>query len=155
VSEFVTVTFKTAALRRKLFILRAEFVALAASIPERGAQAAVTAARASTSWNDRSHKTRESIKSRQIGPYRWRFSAGGASLWLDKGTGIYGPKGSPIVPTHAKFLRFKIGAQTFFRRSVKGQKATHFVDKARDEAESYVVTRVAHDLHAIIDAFNK
>jgi hypothetical protein len=40
--------------------------------------------------------------------------------WLEEGTGIYGPKGAPITPKRAKVLRFEVGGQTVFARSVKG-----------------------------------
>lgn len=36
------------------------------------------------------------------------------------GTGIYGPRRSPIVPVNAKALRWKVGRKTYFARSVKG-----------------------------------
>lgn len=154
-SELFTIHFRTAAFRSRLFILRTEFAALASTLPELGAQTAVDKAKATTSWKDRTGNTRKAIRARPIGPHRWRFSAGGKSLWLNQGTGIYGPHNTPIVPTHAKFLRFTIGNRLFFRRSVKGQKATHFVDKARDQAEVFIHAEATSRLQSIIQAFNR
>jgi len=75
--------------------------------------------------------------------------------FLEKGTGIYGPRKRKIVPTHAKVLKFPnpgqgfgkgtpftlsgrpyagrrgAGAQFLFRRSVKGIRAGHFGAEAR------------------------
>lgn len=49
--------------------------------------------------------------------------------WIQSGTGIYGPRHTPIVPTHAKALRFSIGGRTLFRRSVRGMKPNPFVTR--------------------------
>lgn len=46
---------------------------------------------------------------------------------LQEGTGIYGPKGTPIVPINGKFLVFTIGGQLVFARSVKGTPPRRFV----------------------------
>jgi len=46
------------------------------------------------------------------------------------GTGIYGDTHEPIFPTQAKALRFVIGGRVLFRRSVKGQKANRFHERA-------------------------
>lgn len=49
-------------------------------------------------------------------------------LWLDKGTGIYGPRGRRIVPTRAKYLRWTTRTgQVVFASSVKGIKPTKFL----------------------------
>lgn len=51
------------------------------------------------------------------------------------GTGIYGPHKSPIVPTHARVLRFKVRDGTIvYRLSVSGQKPNPFLADAMDAA---------------------
>lgn len=59
-------------------------------------------------------------------------------VWVHNGTGIYGPNHSPIVPVNAKMLKFKIGGQTFYRRSVKGQKPNPFMLKAFEQEKGRV-----------------
>lgn len=154
-SEFVTVQSKTARARSALFVLKTEIDAIAATVPERSAQMAVTRAQATDDWQNRTGKTRKSIRAKQVSAYRWRFVAGGASLWLNDGTGIYGPRGTPIVPVHATALRFKIGGHWISTKSVKGIKPTHFVDKARDDAEAFFMTEMAQQLNAVIAAHNR
>ena len=42
-------------------------------------------------------------------------------LYLEVGTGIYGPKATPITPKKAKFLKFKLkSGETVFAKQVKG-----------------------------------
>ncbi len=50
------------------------------------------------------------------------------------GTGIYGPKGSPITPKNGLFLAWKTKSGTWARaRSVKGSPAKHFLQGGVDE----------------------
>lgn len=78
------------------------------------------------------------------------------ALYLERGTGIYGPKGQRIYPTHAKFLRWPAGgkgevrltgthttahaksgnAQFSFARSIAGMRAQPFMQPAIEEAEA-------------------
>ena len=53
---------------------------------------------------------------------------------IHNGTGVYGPKGAPIVPTTARVLRFKPkGSTTFvFARSVQGVEPTPYLTEALD-----------------------
>lgn len=53
--------------------------------------------------------------------------------WLRFGTGIYGPRGTPIVPKKYKFLKFDIGGETIFARSVRGMKGHDFIQAGWDE----------------------
>jgi len=32
-------------------------------------------------------------------------------IWVDQGTGIYGPKGRPIKPKRSKYFRFQVGGE--------------------------------------------
>jgi hypothetical protein len=53
------------------------------------------------------------------------------ALNVERGTGIYGPHGTPIVPVHATMLRFPVkGGAIVFARSVKGRRATPFLKPA-------------------------
>lgn len=54
------------------------------------------------------------------------------AIWQHEGTGIYGPHGMPITPTHTKFLRFKPkGSSTFvFAKEVRGSMPTFFLKRA-------------------------
>ena len=41
-------------------------------------------------------------------------------IYHQYGTGVYGPKGTPIVPVNAKSLHFTIGKNNVFTKSVQG-----------------------------------
>lgn len=59
------------------------------------------------------------------------------ALFVERGTGIYGPSGQPIRPKRGKFLRWESGGSrrtgrgkgstVHFARNVKGRKATPFM----------------------------
>lgn len=53
-------------------------------------------------------------------------SAAPYSRWQDEGTGIFGPSGMRIFPKTAKALRFEIGGEVLYRKSVAGSPATRF-----------------------------
>jgi hypothetical protein len=61
----------------------------------------------------------------------------GTSVYYAKyvlhGTGIYGPRGAPIVPRHARWLRWEGPHGTVFARSVRGMEANHFLTDALHE----------------------
>jgi hypothetical protein len=64
--------------------------------------------------------------------------------WVHNGTGIYGPHGSPIVPTHKPYLVFRINDRIFRKKSVLGQPAQPFLLQAFRVADrSYVPFRLA------------
>lgn len=49
-------------------------------------------------------------------------------LWLDQGTGIYGPRNRPIRPVRAKYLRFTTRTgQVVYAKSVRGIRPTRFL----------------------------
>lgn len=52
------------------------------------------------------------------------------ALGVETGTGIYGPKGRPIVPVRAQFLVFTTKTGTVFARSVRGRRATPYLKPA-------------------------
>lgn len=57
---------------------------------------------------------------------------------VNDGTGIYGPSGQPITPKNGNVLKFKIGSQTIYTKSVKGQRPNPYIDRAIDTTESRV-----------------
>lgn len=56
--------------------------------------------------------------------------------WVHDGTGIYGPRGTPIVPRSSPCLVFEWQGQVWRLRSVKGQKPNPYADRAIVLAES-------------------
>lgn len=50
--------------------------------------------------------------------------------YLNEGTGVYGPRGQVIKPTNKKALAWGGKNGNFVRKSVKGIKGRHFVEKA-------------------------
>lgn len=54
------------------------------------------------------------------------------AMYQHEGTGIYGPHGTPIVPVHAKFLRFQpTGSKGFvYAKEVRGTPPTFFLKRA-------------------------
>lgn len=59
------------------------------------------------------------------------------AFWVHEGTGIYGPRHTPIVPKRARYLRFKPKgmAKYIYRKSVKGMKPNPFLVKALPAAK--------------------
>lgn len=58
-------------------------------------------------------------------------------LWLDQGTGIYGPRHQRIVPKRAKYLRWTTRTgRVVFARSVKGIRPTRFLRSSLDVLKS-------------------
>lgn len=54
-------------------------------------------------------------------------------LYLDQGTGIHGPRGRPIVPVRAKYLRFTTRTgQVVYAKSVRGIRPTKFLRSSLD-----------------------
>ena len=49
------------------------------------------------------------------------------ALYLEYGTGIYGPLKRPITPKEGKALKFSIGGKTIFAKSVKGMTPQPFI----------------------------
>lgn len=50
--------------------------------------------------------------------------------YVHDGTGIYGPTGRPIRPQRGKVMVFQGNTGTVFARTVKGQRGTHFLERA-------------------------
>ncbi|MGW7504391.1 HK97 gp10 family phage protein [Streptomyces albidoflavus] len=49
------------------------------------------------------------------------------SLYVQRGTGLYGPMGQPIRPRRGAFLVFEAGGQTVFAREVRGTPPNPFM----------------------------
>jgi hypothetical protein len=54
------------------------------------------------------------------------------AIWQEEGTGIYGPRGVPIRPKRARFLRFipKGGNDYVFARQVRGVRPQRYLRRA-------------------------
>jgi hypothetical protein len=64
--------------------------------------------------------------------------------WVHDGTGIYGPRGTPILPKRATFMRFQIDGKWFAKRSVLGQQPQPYLKEAVEEIErTYVPIKLA------------
>lgn len=59
-------------------------------------------------------------------------------VYIEEGTGIYGPKGTRIKPKRAKVLAFKSGGKMVFARSVKGMRKRPFFKPGFDASKSYI-----------------
>ena len=75
----------------------------------------------------------------------WQLTRKGPRTWsvatrvlyasfVNDGTGIYGTVGRRVTPKRAAVLVFQWMGQTWFRRSVKGQQANPYADRAVDKA---------------------
>lgn len=59
--------------------------------------------------------------------------------FVNDGTGIYGPRGAPIVhPVIGKKFAFQVGGKMVFTNMIKGQKGQHFVEKSISETEDKI-----------------
>lgn len=71
--------------------------------------------------------------------FDWRiYSNVEYSLWVHEGTGVYGPRGQPIVPVTASVLVFEAYGKTWFLKSVQGQEPNPYADRAIATADSRV-----------------
>lgn len=60
--------------------------------------------------------------------------------YVEFGTGIFGPHGTPIVPVNALALQIPLGGGEFmYRKSVKGMKAQPFLGPAMNQEAEHVV----------------
>jgi hypothetical protein len=69
-------------------------------------------------------------------------------LYLDQGTGIYGPKKKLIRPVSKRVMVFEIGGKIIFTKKVKGIKPMNFIKRGIDNSRGIV-------LEIISKAFNK
>lgn len=64
------------------------------------------------------------------------------AVYVNFGTGLFGPKNSLIYPKKAKMLRWKSGGQYVFARYTRGMKANPFVGRTVSKAEPRINTVV-------------
>ncbi len=77
----------------------------------------------------------------QKGPRTWSVATRVLyASFVNDGTGIYGPAGRRITPQRAAVLVFQWMGQTWFRRSVTGQQANPYADRAVDKASGRAQT---------------
>lgn len=81
-------------------------------------------AKMKATWTDRTGNTRRAIHggadATTNGAVIYLAHGTMVGTYLEEGTGIYGPSGKPIVPIHSKALRFTVGGNQIFAKSVKG-----------------------------------
>lgn len=70
-------------------------------------------------------------------------------IFLEQGTGIYGPEARPIRPVNAKALVFKIGGNVIFAKEIKGIRAKPFFAPGIKAAQSYVDAQFTRVLQLI------
>lgn len=100
---------------------------------------------------------------RKFGPTRvnvntWRAGIGLAKdpehgIWVHDGTGIYGPRKTRIVPRTAPYLKFRIDDRIFRLKSVRGQPAQPFMDKAFILINRVYIPLRVERLRLLIQAF--
>lgn len=72
--------------------------------------------------------------------------------FIEQGTGIYGPSGSPIVPKTAKVLAWKGAAGMVFARSVKGMRAKPFFKPGVERSATYISDQFTNVLDKLTQA---
>ncbi len=78
-----------------------------------------------------------SFEIKSIGSRAWSiFTNVKYAAFVDEGTGIHGPAGRRITPKRASVLVFQWLGDTWYRRSVAGQKANAYSERAVDKAAS-------------------
>lgn len=71
--------------------------------------------------------------------------------WVHDGTGVYGPRGMPIIPRTAPFMVFQIDGKWFRKHEVYGQKPQPFLRQAVEEAERTTIPIQLAQLRAEIE----
>lgn len=72
--------------------------------------------------------------------------------YMEEGTGIYGPRRTPITPKNGKVLAWKRNGKWHFARSVKGVKPKRFFKRARDDNRGYFTDQMRGAMTAIVSA---
>lgn len=77
------------------------------------------------------------------------------ATYQEKGTGIYGPTGMPIVPRHAKFLRWQNldTGQWHFARSVRGVRGKWIGKKSAFEAWGFGKSKLNREASRLAGKF--
>lgn len=64
-------------------------------------------------------------------------------LWVNYGTGIYGPRHRVIRPVRARVMVFEYKGQLIFAKTVRGQKGQHFIERGLNISKLIVAKKVA------------
>ena len=104
-------------------------------------------AKATVYWKDRTGHARQNINGGVTGNLSEfeLYLAHGTEYgeWLEKGTGIYGPTGKPIVPVKAKILSWiDTDGQRHFAKSVKGIKPMPILEDTLKNNKELVITTI-------------
>lgn len=70
--------------------------------------------------------------------------------YQEEGTGIYGPKGTPIRPKNGKVLAWKKNGKWIFAREVSGVKPKWYMKQAREEARPLLTNHMQDALGKIL-----
>lgn len=70
----------------------------------------------------------------------------------EEGTGIYGPRKTPIRPKNGKLLAWKRNGKWHFARQVRGVRPKRFFRRARDDSRGYFADQMRGALSAIVGA---
>lgn len=73
------------------------------------------------------------------------FPRQGYAVFVEEGTGLYGPRHSYIVPKNAKALKFKINGKVIYAKRTKGMKANPFV-KRTAEKSAPIINKIFDDM---------
>lgn len=71
-------------------------------------------------------------------------------LWVNDGTGVFGPTGSPIVPVNARVLHWVGEDGDVFRPSVQGQPGKHFMEEGLKNSKSGVQEEVSRAFEDVL-----
>lgn len=74
------------------------------------------------------------------------------ALYVEQGTGIYGPRGARIVPVAAKALAWTSGGKVNFYKSTKGMTPRRYMEKILAAATPQLVSLFQQAEEAIIQA---
>jgi hypothetical protein len=74
--------------------------------------------------------------------------------WVHEGTGIFGPRHTPIVPVRAKYLRFRWRGKKRAMKSVRGQPAQPFLTEAYAYVNNVYANARVSELRAELAAVN-
>lgn len=59
-------------------------------------------------------------------------------IFIEEGTGVYGPNHSPITPRRAKVLAFTVGGSAVFTKMVKGMRARPFFKPGWEASQGFI-----------------
>ena len=75
------------------------------------------------------------------------------ALWVEQGTGIYGPSGARIVPVTAKALAWTSGGTQFIRKSIAGMQGRRYMERIVAAAAPQLAQLFQRAEQTIIETF--